>query len=61
MTDRPKTTALFHLRAVQLGLSFTDLFMITKGELTDLIIESANDHEKYDEQATQEDIDHFFD
>ena len=31
------------------------------GEVLDLIVESANDHAKYAEQATQNDIDHFFD
>lgn len=61
MTDRPHTTALFHLRTIQMGLTFRDLFHLTKGEIIDLIIESANDREKYDEQGNQDDIDHFFD
>lgn len=59
MTDRPRTVALYHLRTLQIGLSWTDLFYIREGEILDMITEMVNDHAKYDELATQEDFDHF--
>ena len=58
-TDRPKTTALYHWRTVQIGLSFEDLFLLRKGEVLDMFVESMNDREKYNEQATQDDFDAF--
>lgn len=48
------------LRSVQIGLSYEDLFLLRKGEVLDMFVESLNDREHYNEQATQEDIDNFF-
>ena len=57
--DRPMTTPLFMLRAVQLGISIADLDLLTIGLVIDMYTESANDHQDYDEMATQEDMDRF--
>ena len=57
--DRPMTTPLFMLRAVQLGISIADLDLLTIGLVIDMYTESANDHQDYDEKATQEDMDRF--
>lgn len=54
------STALFSLRAFQLGLSMDDMDQLTKGDVIDMIIESANDSYKYPQIATQGDIDKFF-
>lgn len=43
-----------------MGFTLYELFDLEYGEITDLMIESANDHEKYDYLATQEDFDHAF-
>lgn len=53
------TTALFLLRALQLGLRLEDLDHLSVGDVMDLMIESGNDHEKYQELAGQEDFDKF--
>ena len=47
------------LRAVQLGISIADLDLLTIGLVIDMYTESANDHQDYDEVATQEDMDRF--
>lgn len=47
------------LRAVQLGISISDLDLLTIGLVIDMYTESANDHQDYDEMATQEDMDRF--
>lgn len=47
------------LRCAELGLSKDDLDDITIGMVYDMIIERANDHEKYNLLATQEDFDKF--
>ena len=57
--DRPMTTPLFMLRAVQLGISIADLDLLTIGLVIDMYTELANDHQDYDEMATQEDMDRF--
>jgi len=57
---REFTTALYHLRAKQLGFSLDELFNLNYGELMDMITESANDHAQYDYKATQADIDEMF-
>lgn len=55
------TTALFLLRAVQLGISVRDLDLLTIGLVNDMYIEHFNDYEgEYEAVATQEDIDAFF-
>lgn len=47
------------LRALQVGLSLVDLDYIEYGELLDILTESSNDHENYQEVATQSDYDQF--
>lgn len=47
------------LRALQVGLTLADLDDLEYGELTDIIIERANDNEEYPELATQDDFDRF--
>lgn len=55
------TTALYFLRAVQLGISIADLDLLTVGMVNDMYVESFNDHEGgYAEVASQEDIDGWF-
>lgn len=58
-TDREQTAALFLLRATQLGLSMSDLDLLTVGMVQDLYIEAANDECEYSELATQSDFDNF--
>lgn len=58
-TDREDNGALFLLRAVQLGLSISELDLLTIGMVQDMYIEAANDTCEYEEVATQEDFDRF--
>lgn len=58
-TDREWSTALFLLRAVQLGLTMQDLDSISFGMVLDMYTESSNDSVEYKEIATQEDMDDF--
>ena len=58
-TERPMTTALFLLRAVEIGLSVSDLSLLTIGLVNDMFTEKNNDDYKYKEVATQEDYDKF--
>lgn len=52
------TTALFHLRCVQLGLSIGDLDLLTIGMVCGMFTERENDEYKgYREIATQQDYD----
>ena len=53
------TTALFLLRAVELGISIGDLDLLTIGLVLDMWTEKANDDVKYSKVATQEDFDRF--
>ena len=53
------TTPLFLLRCVQIGLSIRDLDLLTIGMVNDMYAESGNDEYKYQEIATQEDMDAF--
>ena len=53
------TTALFVLRAVQMGLTINDLDSLEYGFVIDLMTESANDDYKYRPLANQEDFDRF--
>ena len=54
------TTALLHLRAVQLGISVGDLDLLTIGMVNDMYAELSNDREgSYAQLATQEDFDRF--
>ena len=52
-------TAIFMLRAVQLGLSLNELDELEEGFVLDMIIESANDNETYQRVASQADFDSF--
>lgn len=52
-------TAVYLLRALQLGLRLPDLEELTVGMVIDLITESANDGYEYDIKATQDDFDKF--
>ena len=52
-------TAIFVLRAKQLGLSLEELDELEEGFVLDMIVESANDHEPYRQIATQENFDSF--
>ena len=51
------TTPLFLLRCLQIGLSLSDLDLLTIGMVNDMYCESRNDDYKYNEIATQEDFD----
>lgn len=53
------TTALFVLRAVQMGLTLDDLDGLESGTILDMIIERDNDDCAYKPVATQEDFDRF--
>lgn len=48
------------LRAAELGIKITDLGDYRLGEITDMIIEKANDYEEYPEVAESTDIHRFF-
>lgn len=48
------------LRAAELGLKITDLGDYTLGEVTDMMIEKANDYEEYPEVVESADIHRFF-
>ena len=43
-----------------MGFSFRELFDLEYGEVMDVMIEAANDHEKYNYLATQSDFDNVF-
>jgi hypothetical protein len=53
------TTALFLLRAAQLGIPIRDLELLTIGMVTDMLIEAGNDDCEYDRFPTQADFDGF--
>lgn len=52
-------TAVFILRAKQLGLSLEELDELDEGFVLDMIIEAANDHETHQRIATQAEFDKF--
>ena len=52
------TTALFLLRAAQLGIPMGDLELLTIGMVTDMLVEAGNECD-YEQLATQEDFDKF--
>lgn len=55
------TTALYLLRAAQLGISISDLDLLTVGMVNDMYTELLNDNEgEFAVVATQEDIDKWF-
>ena len=53
------TTALFVLRAVQMGLTMDNLDSMEYGTVLDMMVESSNDECEYTPLATQEDFDKF--
>ena len=53
------TTALFLLRAAQLGIPIRDLELLTIGMVTDMLVEAGNDDYAYDSLPTQADFDAF--
>ena len=53
------TTPLFLLRCVQLGLSLSELDLLTIGLVNDMFIEKENDDFKYPYKPTQADFDKF--
>ena len=53
------TTPLFLLRCVQIGLSLSELDLLTIGVVNDMFTERQNDDFKYDTLASQDDFDRF--
>lgn len=53
------TTPLFLLRYKQLGLSMTELDLLTIGLINDMFTERENDDVEYDYKAMQGDFDAF--
>ena len=53
------TTPLFLLRCIQLGVSLSELDMLTIGLVNDLITERENDEFKWPYKAVQADFDVF--
>ena len=53
------TTPLFLLRSVEIGISISDLALLTVGLVIDMWTEKANDSVKYTKIATQDDFDKF--
>lgn len=56
------TTPLFLLRSVELGISISDLDLLTVGLVIDMWTEKANDSAKYEKvarEAVQADFDSF--
>lgn len=53
------TTPLFLLRSVEIGISISDLDLLTVGLVIDMWTEKANDIVKYNKIATQDDFDKF--
>lgn len=53
------TTPLFLLRCVQIGLSLSELDLLTIGVVNDMFCERENDDFSYKSLATQDDFDKF--
>lgn len=53
------TTALYLLRAKQMGFTIAELDEITTGMVFDCLVESSNDNATYDLLPSQEDFDNF--
>ena len=53
------TTALFLLRCVEIGLSLSDLDLLTIGMVDELFIVKENDNTEYSYKADQNDFDNF--
>ncbi len=53
------TTPLFLLRCAEIGISISDLDLLTIGLVIDMWTEKGNDEVKFRRVATQEDFDKF--
>lgn len=53
------TTALFLLRCVEVGISISDLDLLSIGMVLDIWTEKANDSVKYSRVASQREFDSF--
>ena len=53
------TMPLFLLRCVQIGLSLSELDLLTIGVVNDMFAERENDDAEYDYRATQDDMNAF--
>jgi hypothetical protein len=53
------TTPLFLLRCVQIGLTLSDLDLLTIGMVNEMFIEKDNDEATYNYKATQDDFNRF--
>ena len=53
------STGLFLLRCVQIGLSLSDLDLLTIGMVNEIFIEKDNDEATYSYKAQQSDFDNF--
>lgn len=51
--------SVFVLRALQVGLTLSDLDFMEFGEVASLLIEQANDGCEYQQVASQDDFDRF--
>ena len=51
------TTALFMLRCVELGLSISDLDLLTIGSVNDMFMEKSRDSIEWRQEASQADMD----
>lgn len=52
-------TAIYMLRAKQMGLSIADMDELEEGFIVDMMVESGNDNFEYKEVANQSDFDKF--
>lgn len=52
-------SAIYFLRAKQIGLTLAELDDLTVGFVIDMIVEASNDNFDYPKLATQEDFDSF--
>ena len=55
-TERPITPALLFLRALQLGITYTEAFYLDVGILDDLMTEKSNDGYEYATLGTDADF-----
>lgn len=57
--DRENNATIFLLRCVQMGLSVSDLKLLSIGMVLDMMNEADNDHQEYRQLATQDDFNAF--
>lgn len=56
-SEREMNTAVYLLRAKQLGLTLVEMDDLDEGMVIDMIVESSNDTVQYATKASQEDFD----